>query len=210
MEQLLEFFIAPYRESSTPYIFLEAIAVIFGIVSVIFAKRENILVYPTGIISTAIFIYLLYSWGLLGDMIVNIYYTIMSIYGWIMWSRPGKNDELEISWTTKRDKGITAMIFFTTAIFVIIVYALNDRFDRWTDYVDTFTTGVFFAAMWLMANKKIESWHFWILANIISVPLYFFKGFGLTGIQYIIFLILAVQGLKAWKEIYNKKQFQVS
>ena len=213
MESILSFFIEPYQQASILDIALEIIAVILGVASVIYAVRENILVYPTGIISTGIFIYLLYKYTLFGDMIVNCYYTVMSIYGWVQWSKskitiekdkPLEN-EIEVSWTNKRDRIISSLIFLSTVAFVIVVYLMNDRFDRWTDYVDTFTTGIFFTAMWLMANKKIESWHFWIIANIISIPLYFYKGLGFTGLQYIIFLVLAFNGLKAWKQSYNKR-----
>ncbi|MFT7545811.1 MAG: nicotinamide mononucleotide transporter [Gammaproteobacteria bacterium] len=214
MESIISFFIEPYQQAETLDVILEIIAVILGVTSVLYAVRENILVFPTGIISTGIFIYLLYKYTLFGDMIVNGYYTVMSIYGWIQWSKSKKKigiessseNETEASWTNKRDRIISTLIFTSTVAFVIVVYLMNDRFDRWTDYVDTFTTGIFFTAMWLMANKKIESWHFWIIANIISIPLYFYKGLGFTGLQYIIFLILALNGLKAWKQSYSKKK----
>jgi len=216
MDSVISFFIEPYLTADKLDIVLEIIAVIFGILSVYLAVRENIWVYPTGIISTVIFIYLLYKFTLFGDMIVNGYYTVMSIYGWIQWSKLKKDKDsgiektLPITWTNQKDRLITMIIFVTTVVFVVVVYLMNNRFDRWTDYVDTFTTGIFFMAMWLMANKKIESWYGWIIANVISIPLYFYKGLGFTALQYIIFLVLAIQGLRAWKEIYNKRQLQES
>ncbi len=233
MNEIIEFFIEPYKTESAINITLEFIAALFGVISVFYAKKENILVFPTGIISTVIYVYLLSQWNLYGDLIINIYYTIMSIYGWYMWSKviDNKQNLLPISTTTKKDKLKAFGIFAFTSLFVIIVYryynvmpnnlGFNDsinfavskltsgnliEFRKATPFLDTFTTGVFFAAMWLMANKKLENWTLWIAGNIVSIPLYFVKGYGFTGIQYSIFLILAFLGYKQWKKILDKKK----
>jgi len=206
MSQLFDFFLDPYRTATTFDILLEICAVVFGIASVIYAKKESILVYPTGIISTIIYVYICYQFTLYGDLIINIYYTFMSIFGWYMWTRLVGDNHIEITRTTKKDKIKAFGIFASTALFVIFVYLYFDRFDRVTDYFDTFTTGIFFAAMWLMANKKLAHWSLWIAGNIISVPLYFIKGLGFSGIQFTIFLILAYQGYIAWKKNLDNKQ----
>jgi len=230
MNELIDFFIEPYKNAEIIHIILEFIAAFFGVISVFYAKKENILVFPTGIISTGIYVYLLSKWDLYGDLIINIYYTIMSIYGWFMWSKiiDDKKNHIPISRTNGSDKLKALGIFMFTSVFVIIVYRYynvmpNDldfsesvdyafsnmtsgsleNFRKITPYLDTFTTGIFFAAMWLMANKKIEHWMFWIAGNIVSIPLYFVKGYGFTGIQYSIFLILAFQGYIAWKKSLN-------
>jgi len=204
MNQIFDFFLEPYRTATTFHIILEIIGVCFGIASVYFAKKENILVFPTGIINTIIFVYLCYVFTLYGDLSINIYYTIMSIYGWYMWTRTIKGEEIAIEKASTKDWRNVALIFTVTVIFVVSVYLYFDRFDRVTDYIDTFTTGVFFSAMWLMAHKRIEHWLLWIVADIISIPLYFVKGLGFTGVQFIIFLILAIQGYNAWKKSLNK------
>jgi nicotinamide mononucleotide transporter len=232
MDTLFEFFIAPYKEATILNIILEFIAAVFGVISVFYAKKENILVYPTGIISTALYVYLLSQWALYGDLIINIYYTLMSLYGWYLWSRISDKTQvpLRISRTNLSDKFKALGIFIFTAIFVIAVYryyqvmpnlSLNDsvsyayqrlssgsltEFRKATPYLDTFTTASAFVAMWLMANKKIENWVFWILTNIVSIPLYFVKGYGFTGIQYLIFLILAILGYKAWNTHLNSRK----
>jgi nicotinamide mononucleotide transporter len=205
MDQLIDFFLKPYQSATTFNIVLEVLAVIFGIASVWYAKKESILVYPTGIISTAIYVYICYQFTLYGDLIINIYYTSMSIYGWYMWTKIIEGTHIEITRSSKADWLKTLLIFSFTAVFVICVYLYFDRFDRLTDYFDTFTTGIFFAAMWLMANKKIEHWLLWIGGNIISIPLYFIKGLGFTGIQFIVFLVLAYLGYREWKQSLNKK-----
>lgn len=204
MNQIFDFFLEPYRTATTLNIVLEIFAVIFGIASVIYAKKESILVYPTGIISTIIYVYICYQFTLYGDLIINIYYTFMSIYGWYMWTHLIENHQIQITRTTKKDKLKALGIFASTALFVIFVYLYFNRFDRITDYFDTFTTGIFFAAMWLMANKKLAHWSLWIVGNLISIPLYFIKGLGFSGIQFTIFLILAYQGYNAWKKSLDK------
>ena len=204
MSQIFDFFLEPYKTASTLNISLEILAVIFGIASVWYAKKESIWVYPTGIISTAIYVYICYQFTLYGDLIINIYYTLMSIYGWYMWTRLIKGDHIEITKSSRKDLIKALGIFISTAAFVIVVYLYYNRFDRITDYFDTFTTGIFFAAMWMMANKKIEHWLLWIGGNIISIPLYFIKGLGFSGIQFTIFLGLAILGYIEWKKSLNK------
>ena len=210
---------------------LEGIAVFFGLVTVWYSKQEHIWVYPTGISSVLIYVYITFQHKLYADMGINGYYFVMSIYGWYVWSRPtAEKTELPITRTNKNDKLKTLGIFLFTSLFVIVVYRYYDvmpkefglseslayvwenmtsgnleKFRSITPYLDTFTTGIFFAGMWLMANKKLENWTFWIVGNIVSIPLYFVKGYGFTGIQYFIFLILAIQGYNAWKRTLDKK-----
>lgn len=201
MSQIFDFFFGQYAEYSTLDITLEIIAVAFGIASVFFAWFNKIWVYPTGIVSTSIFVYLLLKWSLLGDMMINAYYFIMSIYGWYIWTR--KVDETHttpISRTTVNEKWIQLGIFIATLLFVYFVYTMFDKWNDWTAYVDTLTTAIFFVGMWLMARRKIENWIFWIIGDIISVPLYFYKGFTFSSFQYLIFTFLAIQGYLAWKK----------
>ena len=204
MNQIFDFFLEPYRTATTLNTTLEILAVIFGVASVWYAKKESIWVYPTGIISTAIYVYICYHFTLYGDLIINIYYTLMSIYGWYMWTRLIEGDHIEVTKSSRKDLIKAFGIFISTAAFVIVVYLYFNRFDRITDYFDTFTTGIFFAAMWMMANKKIEHWLLWIGGNIISIPLYFIKGLGFSGIQFTIFLGLAILGYIEWKKSLNK------
>ncbi len=232
MSDFIHFFMQPYETATTFNIILEFVAALFGVISVFYARKENILVFPTGIISTAIYVYLLSQWSLYGDLIINIYYTLMSIYGWYMWHKVIDNDHhhISVSRTNTVDKLKALGIFLFTSIFVIVVYryynVMPNQLDftesiafAWqhifsgnlkdfrvaTPFLDTFTTGIFFAAMWLMANKKLESWTLWIIGNIVSIPLYFVKGFGFTGIQYSVFLVLAIFGYIEWRKQIKSK-----
>tara|TARA_S200000501_G_scaffold324115_1_gene321162 strand:+ start:1232 stop:1861 length:630 start_codon:yes stop_codon:yes gene_type:complete len=204
MYQLFNSLFEQYSQYETFDIALEMFAVLFGLLSVWFSKNNNILVYPTGMISTAIFVYLLYKWFLLGDMIINGYFFFMSIYGWFIWSRKKNNVFTPISHLNYNEIKISIYIFFTSLLTVYLVYVYFDKWDSLTAYIDNLTTAIFFVGMWLMANRKIENWFFWIMGDIISVPLYFYKGLTFTSLQYLIFTFIAISGYYSWKKILNK------
>jgi len=205
MDQIFDFLFSQYSSYSPSFIYLELFAVIMNITSVVYAKRNNILVYPTGLIGTGIFVYILLNFSLLGDTIINGYFFSMSIYGWYFWSR--KKDEIFINQVSNINRNEIKYLFIlavSSLIFIYFVYDYFDKWNNWTAYVDNITTSIFFVAMWLMARRKIESWIFWIIGDLITVPLYFYKGLTISSIQYIIFLILAVLGYISWKKILNK------
>lgn len=197
---MIEFFTNSYKNVSQFQIILEGIAFIFGLISVYFAKNQNILVYPTGLICTIISVYLLYINQYFGDMTINIYYSIMSIYGWLLWSKNTKVEELKISYTNNKEKIIGFVLFISTIIFTYFVYLYFDYQLELPNYLDMFTSGIFFTAMWLMAKKKIENWILWIVGDIITVPLYGYRGLGMLSLQYFIFTIIAVFAFYEWKK----------
>ena len=206
MSEIFNFLFEQYSQSQTVDVILEITAVVFGLLSVWYSKNNNILVFPTGMISTAIFIYLLFKWVLLGDMLINAYYFIMSIYGWFIWTRKENNIVTPITRVNSHEKKIGLIIFISTLVFVYLVYVYFDKWGTITSYIDNLTTAVFFVGMWLMAKRKIENWIFWIVADIISIPLYFYKGFTFTSLQYLIFTFIAIAGYYSWKNILNKSQ----
>lgn len=204
MNDILDFFIAAYQDTPTYLICLEAIAFIFGILSVWYAKKENILVYPTGIICTAITVYILNVNEYYGDMMMNFYYTIMSIYGWWNWSRKKNNEYVvPISRTNTKEKIVGIILFVLTIFVTYLVYGAYNYDIKTANYIDILTSGIFFTAMWYMANKKLENWTLWIIADIITIPLYAYRGLGMLSLQYLIFTILAIQGYIEWKKSLN-------
>ena len=205
MSPIFEFLFGQYSGYATIDIVLELIGILFGLLSVWYAKKNTVWVYPTGMISTAIFVYLLLKWALLGDMIINAYYFVMSVYGWYYWSK--KEEEVivhPITSTSKKEVKTAVLLFVASILFVFWVYQAFDKWKDWTAYVDTFTTAIFFVGMGLMARRKIEHWLFWIVGDIISIPLYFFKGLTPTSFQYIIFTLIAIYGYRSWKKILDK------
>ena len=206
MNQVFTFLFEQYATYETIDILLEIIAVVFGFLSVWFSKQNKIWVFPTGMISTSIFVYLLLKWGLLGDMMINGYYFIMSVYGWYVWTR--KIDDTQVTPISKmnfKEKIISVAIFFATLLFVFVIYKTFDKWSDWVAYADTITTAIFFVGMWLMAKRKIENWIFWIIGDIISVPLYLYKSFTFTSFQYLGFTFIAIFGYLAWKKNLNKQ-----
>lgn len=185
---------------------LEIVAVLFGLLSVWFAKKANILVYPTGIVSVLIYVYICFYAQLYADMGINAFYFVMSVYGWIMWTRkPEGSEERPITFSTKKDKLISAAIFVFSLIFILILLKnfKGDDPAYWSTiipYIDTFTTSIFIVGMLLMAFKKVENWIYWIVGDLISIPLYFYKGLVFTSLQFLIFLVLAVMGYIEWKQ----------
>lgn len=204
---MIEFFLNAYKNASTTQIVLEFIAFVFGILSVWFAKKENILVYPTGLIATIITTYLLYIAGYLGDMMINGYFSIMSIYGWYKWARKENDTEIiAITRTNKKEKIIGIALFFVTIFVVFGIYNFFDYEIKTANYIDIFASGIFFTGMWYMANKKIENWTLWIFGDIIVTPLYAYRGLGMLSLQYLIFTILAISAYLEWKKILNSSQ----
>ena len=178
---------------------LEFFAVLCGIASVIFSRKENILVYPVGMINTSIYIYLYISHGLYADASVNGYYTVMSVLGWRLWARQKDGRKaLEISMLDRKGR-LKSLLFF--ALCWALLYVILSRFtDSSVPVADAFTSAAAFTAMWLMNQKKLENWTWWIITNLASIPLNFFKHLVFSSFQYLVFLVLAVMGYLSWKK----------
>ena len=205
VDLLLDWLFLEYQDTPTYFLVLEIIAIIFGFLSVLFSKKDNILVFPTGIVSTLIFVYILYKYSLLGDMMINAYYFLMSIYGWYVWTQKVDDSHfIPIKKATRRENQQSIFLFIATSIFVCIVYEVFDKWDGWVTYMDVITTGIFFVGMWLMAKKRVENWIYWIIGDLISIPLYYYKGLTFTSFQYILFTIIAVYGFIAWRKNLDK------
>lgn len=185
------------KEGVAAMTWLEAIAVFFGIASVFYSIKKNILVFPTGMISTIIYVYICLKYKLYADMGINAYYFAMSIYGWYLWSRPTNGSpELPVTWLSY--KGLFQSVLLFLASYGGLYFVLANFTDSDVPYWDSFTTASAFVGMWLMAKKKVENWIAWIITDIVSVPLYFYKGLMLTSFQFLFFTVLATIGLIEW------------
>lgn len=241
MVEIINWLFGQYADYSALFIGLELIAVVCGVISVMLASKTNIWVFPIGLVSTAIFVYLLWKWQLFGDMFINAYYSVMSVYGWINWTQNKQrmaqqdhinptrqhNDGLEnknaqntiqVEHLNSKDVPILALLAAATVAFVALVYyfrpVINNNFSfdgavlglhlfTWVDYTDMLTTALFLMAMWLMARRKIEHWLLWIVADAISVPLYFYKGLTFTALQYVVFTLIAIWAYYEWQRRYR-------
>ena len=201
---MIEFFFNAYKDASMTHIALEFLAFVLGIMSVWYAKKENILVYPTGLIATIITTYLLWIAGYLGDMMINAYFSVMSIYGWYKWSKKtNEEDNLPVTRTTLNEKLTGILLFFITIFVVFGIYKFFGYKIHKDNYIDIFASGLFFTGMWYMALKKIENWTLWIIGDIVVTPLYAYRGLGMLSLQYLIFTILAISAYLEWKRILN-------
>src|SRR5690606_27236753 len=213
---LHDLFVKPYEAYETYQIILEFTATFFGVLSVYFSIKKNIWVYPTGIISTGLYVYILYKFGLLGDMMINFYYTVMSVYGWVLWAKSSEDHvHVKVSAATKKEWAVSAGLFLISLLLVTVVYYYKPFIDNqfsaenvdfglyhldWANWLDIFTTAIFLVGMWLMAKRKIENWMFWIIGDIICIPMMLYKGLGITSIQYLVFTVMAVIGYLEWKK----------
>lgn len=213
---LYDLFIKPYETYDTTQIILESTGMVFGLLSVYFSVKKNIWVYPTGIISTAIYVYILFVFGLLGDCMINIYYTIMSIYGWILWAKSSDDHlHVNVSWATRKEWIYGILLFDLSLILVTVIYYFKPFIDNhfsmqnvslgldhldWANWLDVVTTSIFLVGMWFMAKRKVENWIFWIIGDLICVPMMIYKGLGITSLQYLIFTIMAIIGFMEWKK----------
>ena len=204
MSQIFESLFAQYATYEPLDITLEITGVVFGLLSVWLAKKNHIGVFPTGMISTSIYVYLLLEWGLVGDMLINAYYFGMSVYGWVIWTRVNDQEQsTPISRINQQEWRYLLLLFVGSLGFVYGVYQWFGLWNSSTAVIDTLTTAIFFSGMWLMARRKIENWIFWIVGDIISVPLYLIKGFSFTSLQYLIFTFIAIYGYLEWKKILD-------
>ncbi len=181
----------------------EAIAVASGIGSVWFSRKENILVYPVGLISTIIYIYISLEGHLPGEAAVNLYYTAMSFWGWWLWARRNARNEpvLHISFSSRQEVQAQLLFFIVcyAALFSAITL-LKKEFNESIPWADGFASATAFTGMWLMAKKKVESWYWWIATNIASIPLYAIKGYALSAVYYVVLLAMAFWGLAEWRK----------
>lgn len=234
MTEISNWLFGQYADYPTLFIILELIGVVFGVTSVLLARKLNVLVFPIGLVSTAIFVYLLWKWQLFGDMFINAYYTVMGLYGWFNWTKNKTNtnnslehnkdnsnansNDIDIEHIEASDIPTMALLSIATVSFVALVYyfrpVINNNFSfdgavmglhlfTWIDYTDMLTTALFLIAMWLMASRKIEHWLLWIVADAISVPLYFYKGLTFTALQYVVFTLIAIWAYYEWQRRYR-------
>ena len=190
---------------------IELVAVVFGVLSVWYAHKENIWVFPFGIINVLIYIYICISSQLYANAGINVVYFLTNVYGWYNWSRTNDDQEsLQIS----RNTLLQNMLWFFGAlvlygITVWILRTVNQDDPEYLNsilpWIDGMNTSFFLCATILMTVKKIENWWFWIAGNVLSIPVYFSQGLYFTSLQYAIFLVIAIMGLKEWNKRWSEK-----
>lgn len=183
---------------------LEIVAAVAGVASVWFSKKGSVWVYPVGLINTLFYVWISLNAHLAGEATVNLYYTVMSLYGWYQWTRRDTEKQIILKIThSNRGETRAQFIFFTICLillFLSIQFLKNWFFEGAIPWGDSLAAATAFTGMWLMTKKKVESWYWWIATNICSIPLYFVKGLMVTSLYYLILLFLAFAGLREWKK----------
>lgn len=200
IQEYLRLFVEQIKATS----YLEWFAVSFGVTEVLLAKRNNILLYPAGIIGILLGIYLKLNAKLYAETLLSMYYLVMSFYGWVIWSkRKAKNQVLPVSWMTKQEYKIA----FAIAIggYFVLYYALVNFTNSDVPILDAFVSSTAWAGMWLLARRKIENWIFLNVSNIVAIPLLWHKDLVLFSLLTLFLFIVAIFGYIDWKKIYQKQ-----
>ncbi len=184
---------------------IEFIAVIAGILSVWYSKKAQVLVYPIGLINTTLYIYLSFKGSLYGEASVNLYYSIMSVYGWMQWNKKDEQThdlKLQIRFSNRKEWAMQLLFFFSCygLIFSALTWLKQSFASDAIPWADGFASASAFTGMWLMTRKKVESWIWWTATNIASIPLYFMKGYVFTSVQFVVLLVLSIAGLISWRK----------
>ncbi len=203
MDTILQLFLKGLRETT----WLEYVAVFFGIASVVFSRMEHVLVFPTGMINTILYTYFCFAWwDLYAEASLNLYYTVMSVYGWILWTSAGSSGKEKLPMSRSTSREWQQAILFFSACWGILFLILQNYTNSSVPVADSFASAAAYTGMWLMAKKKLENWLWWIVTNIASIPLYFYKEAVFTSVQYLVFLILAIMGYIAWNRKLNNAE----
>lgn len=209
---MFETFVAQFLDGLSKTTGIEYVAGSAGIISVWYSRKENILVYPIGLVNTILYTYLSFKGGLLGEASVNLYYTVMSIWGWVMWSRRNSQQQLSLHITNASSKQWMQHLLFFAGFYIVLFLALTFLKQEFAPdaipWADALASASAYTGMWLMAKKKVESWYWWIITNIASIPLYFVKHYVFTSVYYTVLLIMAVWGLYEWSKKARLKKHE--
>jgi nicotinamide mononucleotide transporter len=181
--------------------YIELLGALFGLLYIILSIKQNIWCWPIGLITSALYIYVFFVTKFYADMGLQVYYLVVSIYGWYFWMFGGKStkkDDLKIS--TAGFRRLIYIIVASAVLFGIIAFILINFTDSEIPYWDAFTTAGSFVATWMLARKIIEHWLIWIIVDSVSLGLYIYKGLYATVILFAVYTLLAVMGYIEWKK----------
>ena len=179
----------------------ELLGAILGILYIRFSIKQNILTWPTGLLSSLLYVLVFYKSGLYAAMSLQLYYVVISFYGWYFWLK-GKtqNDKTLVSVRATTGKMWIKIIMSTIFIYAAILFVLIGYSDSDVPYLDSLTTTLSIVATWMLAKKYIENWLIWIFVDFVSTGLYMYKNLWPTVILFLVYTIMAVFGYFEWKK----------
>ncbi|MCK4879992.1 MAG: nicotinamide mononucleotide transporter [Bacteroidales bacterium] len=185
---------------------IEIFGVVTGILYVILEVKQNRLLWPLGIITSAAYVYIFFAGKFYADMGLQVYYVLISIYGWYYWSRGGSKRAKGELPVVRINRQQLFLLFLTFALSWVGIYFVLDRYtDSTVPLGDSFTTALAIVATWMLTRKIIEQWFLWIIANVVSIGLYIYKGLYPTVILYAVYAGMAVYGYMEWKRSMNNR-----
>lgn len=185
---------------------IEWLAVAFGVAEVLLARVNKVALYPAGIAGTLLSIYLFITSGLYAESLLNLYYVLMSIYGWWYWYRKKNEPPVPITCTNRKESTTAAIIIIGGFIFLYLV--LRNFTPSTVPFWDAFVSATAWAGMWLLAKRKLENWILLNISNAVAIPLLFYKHLAMYALLTIFLFIVAVQGYFEWKKMMQKNRVQ--
>lgn len=182
---------------------LEWVAVVFGVCEVLLARKNNVLLYPVGIVSILTASFLLIDAKLYAETLLNMYYFVMSIYGWVMWKSRSQNGASSISKSTPKEVMITFCIAILGWVFLYLM--LINFTDSDVPVMDAFVSSTAWAGMWLLANRKLENWIWLNISNLVAIPLLFHKNLAMFALLTIFLFVIAIFGYLDWKKMLKQE-----
>lgn len=181
--------------------YIEVFGALTGIIYVVLEIRQSIWLWPLGLITSGIYVWVFFSTGFYADMGLQGYYVLISIYGWYWWLRGAKKSDsgtlpvVHIKW-----KPAAVLLLVFLFLFAAIWYILTDYTDSSVPLGDAFTTALSIVATWMLARKMIEHWILWVVADIVSMGLYIYKGLYPTVVLFAVYTLMAVIGYREWRK----------
>lgn len=182
---------------------LEALGTAFGIVQVLLARQNNIHNYLFGIVSILLSFVVLYEAGLYADILLNLYYLVMSIYGWVYWKFGRNSHETPITYSNRKD--FTKAMGIVLGCFGLMVYWLSYHTNSTVPFWDACVSAFAWAGMWLMAKRKMENWIFLNISNILAIPLLIYKDLYVYALLTMFLFVMGVLGYLKWRNLYQNK-----
>ncbi len=180
----------------------EWLAVILALAYLILAIKESLWCWPAAFVSTAIYSVLFFDVSLYMESSLNLYYLAMAVYGWFQWRNTGPHQDKRaiVIWSIKTH--VYWIILLTSVVF-LSAYLLDNFTDQDLPLLDSFTTWFAVFTTYLVAKKVLENWLYWFVINAASIYLFLSKGFALTSMLFVIYIVLAFYGWLTWKRAYE-------
>jgi nicotinamide mononucleotide transporter len=180
--------------------YIEILGAILGLVYIFFSIKQHILTWPTGLLTSALYVFVFFNARLYADMGLQAYYVVISIYGWYFWLTGKKQNEKKVAVKTTRKALWMKLTVVSIALYALLLFILSNYTNSDVPHMDSVTTALSIVATWMLARKYIEHWMLWIFIDAFSAALYVYKGLWATVILFIVYTVMALLGYIEWRK----------